>query len=121
MQTGVRWARRPSSFGSDISAISGETVTNANPSALPSYILAGGQNGLWFTSAQYPELYKVSFTSDEPVTVPLSTAPNSGTVWTGGWNGSDWLITGWGNGGSNGLNPYFDIYDNEAQTAALLL
>ncbi|MGA2876400.1 MAG: hypothetical protein ABSE82_12780 [Nitrososphaerales archaeon] len=103
-------------LGSDRSAISVETITNANQSALPSYILAGGQSGLWFTSTQYPELYKVSFANNEQVSVPLSTAPSSGTVWTGGWNGSDWLITGWGNGGSNGLNPYFDIYDNEAQT-----
>ncbi len=92
-----------------------QTIATSDTSSLPSYILAGGQNGLWFTPSQYPELYKVSLSNDATgTTVPLSTAPNLGTVWTGGWNGSNWLITGWGD--SEGLNPYFDVYDSHAQT-----
>ena len=101
--------------GADKSKLTaGQTISLADTSSLPSYILAGGQNGLWFTPSQYPELYKVSFSNNEHVTVPLSTAPGLGTVWTGGWNGSNWLITGWGD--AYGLNPYYDVYDGQAQS-----
>jgi hypothetical protein len=91
-----------------------QTITTTDAPSLPSYILAGGQNGSWFTPSQYPELYRTSFTNNETTTVSLSTAPDPGAVWTGGWNGSNWLITGWGSG-SQGLNPYFDFYDSQAQ------
>jgi len=93
-----------------------QTTSASDILTLPSYILAGGQNGLWFYPSQYPELYKVNFSSNGHATVPLSTAPGFGTVWSGGWNGSNWLITGWGWGDSEGLNPYFDVYDSQAQT-----
>ena len=95
---------------------SGEAKTSAVPSGFTPYILAGGQNGEWFTSTQTPSLYKVSLTSVGGASKSLFTEPNSGAVWGGGWNGSDWLITGWGSGNSNGLNPYFDIYNNQAQS-----
>ncbi|MGD0510985.1 MAG: hypothetical protein ABSA33_04045, partial [Candidatus Micrarchaeaceae archaeon] len=77
-----------------------QTTSASDILTLPSYILAGGQNGLWFYPSQYPELYKVNFSSNGHATVPLSTAPGFGTVWSGGWNGSNWLITGWGWGDS---------------------
>ncbi|MDG6904776.1 MAG: hypothetical protein JRN20_03205 [Nitrososphaerota archaeon] len=83
-------------------------------SSLPTYILAGGQNGQWFSQSQYPELYRVVFSGDIHEAAPLFTVSGSGTVWTGGWNGSSWLITGWGD--SQGLNPYFEYYDSVAET-----
>ncbi len=73
--------------------------------------------GNWFTNSQYPLLYKVSFSGNKPSTSSLATDPSSGTVWTGGWNGSDWLVTGYGWGNSEGLNPYYDVYDSQASQA----
>jgi hypothetical protein len=81
------------------------------------YILVGGQNGRWFKEGQNPKLYKL-FLSNY-ATVPLIPVPSEGTVWTGGWNGSQWLISGWGTDpGPSGSNPYLYLYDGEAQVSA---
>ena len=74
----------------------------------PSYIIAGGQEGSWFSSDQHPELYKLSPDTDFSAAslVPVS---GKGTVWSGGYNGSNWLITGWGSG--KYLNPYISLYN----------
>lgn len=81
------------------------------------YILVGGQNGTWFRSGQNPKLYKL-FLSNY-ATVQLTPVPSEGTVWTGGWNGSQWLISGWGTDpGSGGSNPYLYLYDGAAQVTA---
>jgi hypothetical protein len=40
-------------------------------------------------------------------------------VWTGNWNGSQWLISGWGTDpGINGSNPYIYLYDGQRQIIA---
>jgi hypothetical protein len=79
-----------------------------------SYILVGGQSGIWFQQGQNPKLYKISL-SDHSV-IQLTPVPSEGTVWTGGWNGSQWLISGWGTyPGPHGSNPYLYLYDGETQ------
>lgn len=83
---------------------------------IPQIVLVGGQNGAWFSKDQSPTLSKVDLTDDEPISIKIPTVSGQGTVWTGGWNGTDWLFTGWGD--INGLNPYYDIYNGNA-TAAL--
>ena len=98
------------------SSTSGAVGTSSTLSSSTPYILTGGQNGEWFTPTQTPALYKVTLSGLGGVSKSLATESNSGAVWSGGWNGSDWLITGWGSGDSNGLNPYFEIYDNQAQS-----
>ena len=82
----------------------------------PSYIMVGGQNGTWFKPEQAPRLEKIEL-SNYSVT-PLTPAPTEGTVWGGGWNGSQWLISGWGEDlGPNGSNPYIFLYNGQSQVA----
>jgi hypothetical protein len=81
------------------------------------YVLVGGQNGAWFGQTQNPRLYKLSL-PDYSLS-KLTLTPSEGTVWTGGWNGSEWLISGWGAvGGPSGSNPYLYLYDGERQIVA---
>src|SRR5271157_5547028 len=76
--------------------------------SVPSYIVAGGQEGAWFTPDQYPELYKLS-PSANITAASLITVSGEGTVWSGGYNGSNLLVTGWGSG--KYLNPYISLYN----------
>jgi hypothetical protein len=78
---------------------------------LSNYILVGGQNGTWFRDGQYPRLSVVSL--NNLATSKLLPIPAEGTVWSGGWNGSEWLISGWGENASvsNPSNPYLDLYN----------
>jgi hypothetical protein len=99
--------------GSLVTATRAQSPLTTQMSNPPNYILAGGQNGSWFTSNQSPLLYKTSFASNEPITVSLDTGPSSGTVWSGESNGSDWLVTGWGDN-EQGLDPFYGIYANQA-------
>jgi len=83
----------------------------------PSYIMAGGQYGDWWTPSQYPELFEFSPTLNGQGTYgfsasPVATIGNQGTVWSGGFNGSNWLVTGWGV--NQGLDPYFAVF-NESE------
>ena len=81
------------------------------------YILVGGQNGTWFRPGQTPRLYRI-FPSNHSLT-PLALVPSSGVVWAGSWNGSQWLISGWGTTvGANGSNPYIYLYDGQSQIVA---
>lgn len=82
------------------------------------YILVGGQNGTWFQTTQWPKLYKI-FLSDRSVT-QLTPTPQPGAVWTGAWNGSQWLISGYGgaNPGVNASNPFVYLYDGCSQIVA---
>lgn len=100
-------------------------VTHAQPSAASSasshlndpYILVGGQNGSWYGPGQTPRLYKISLPSHS--VTRLTPVSGQGTVWTGGWNGSQWLISGWGRDpGTNGSDPYIYLYDGEQQIVA---
>jgi len=81
------------------------------------YILVGGQNGTWFEPGQAPRLYRI-FLLNYSVT-SLGPLPLSGTVWSGSWNGSQWLISGWGSViGPNASNPYIYLYDGQNQVIA---
>jgi len=81
------------------------------------YVLVGGQTGIWFQQGQNPKLYKISL-SNYSVT-ELKPVPSEGTVWGGGWNGSQWLISGWGtHPGSHGSNPYLYLYNGTTQVVA---
>jgi hypothetical protein len=81
------------------------------------YVLVGGQSGSWFRPRQNPKLYKI-FLSNYSVT-QLTPVQSEGTVWTGGWNGSQWLISGWGTvPGPRGSDPYIYLYDGETQIVA---
>jgi hypothetical protein len=82
------------------------------PPARDPYVLVGGQNGTWFQPGQAPRLYQI-FLSDNAVK-QLTPISGGGTVWTGGWNGSQWLISGWGTG-LGGSDPYLYLYDGQKQ------
>jgi hypothetical protein len=75
----------------------------------PSYIIVGGQAGIWNTQGQYPALYKLGLAGDV-TTLSLLTIGGEGTVWSGGYNGSTWLISGWGSG--KYLNPYISFFND---------
>jgi len=80
------------------------------------YIMVGGQNGTWFQAGQTPRLYKI-FLGNNSV-IRLTPVPGEGTVWGGGWNGSQWLISGWGTDpGPSGSNPYLYLYDGQNEVA----
>ena len=79
-----------------------------------SYLLVGGQNGTWFESGQVPRLEKVDLSNNSVTN--LTPASGAGVVWTGGWNGSQWLIAGFGTAsGPKGSNPYLYLYDGQTQ------
>jgi hypothetical protein len=78
------------------------------------YILVGGQNGTWFEPGQAPRLAKIALSNYSKVS--LLPVHSEGTVWGGGWNGSQWLISGWGDDdGLNGSDPYLFLYDGRSQ------
>ena len=79
-----------------------------------SYIVVGGQNGTWFQQGQAPRLYKISLHNGTATSlVPVS---GQGTVWSGGWNGSQMLVSGWGRDpGPSGSNPYLYLYNGQEQ------
>ncbi len=82
-----------------------------------SYVLVGGQNGTWFENGQAPRLERVEL-SNYSVT-SLNPVHSQGTVWAGGWNGSQWLVSGWGDDdGPNGSDPYIYLYDGRNQVLA---
>jgi hypothetical protein len=80
------------------------------------YVLVGGQDGTWFIDCcQYPKLYRISLT-DRSVTQLTPIKSGRGAVWTGGWNGSQWLISGYGaDPGKDKSNPYLFLYDGNRQ------
>jgi len=73
-----------------------------------SYILVGGQYGRWFTLDQSPRLYKISLTNHSMSEFDVGT--DSGAVWSGGWNGSNWLVSGWGHFANYSSDPFIDGY-----------
>jgi hypothetical protein len=80
-----------------------------NSTSAPAYIIVGGQNGTWGTQTQYPQLYKLTL-SNSVYAASLLTVGSTGTVWSGDYNGSTWLISGWGSG--KYLNPYITLYND---------
>jgi len=107
-----------------LGGMSAYVLTRHQPERLPgsvrrpsfSYLLVGGQNGTWFRDGQAPRLYYVTLPNYSVASiVPV---PSQGTVWTGAWNGSQWLISGWGTDpGPVGSNPY--IYLDNGQGPVL--
>jgi hypothetical protein len=73
-----------------------------------SYVFVGGQNGTWFQDGQFPKLYQVYLQSN--MYVQLDPVRSGGTVWTGGFNGSQWLVSGWGSD-DDSLGPYIWLYN----------
>ncbi|MGA2973063.1 MAG: hypothetical protein ABSE39_10665 [Candidatus Bathyarchaeia archaeon] len=71
-------------------------------------VLVGGQNGTWFVPGQSPRLYAVYLQNDSAV--HLSPVRSEGTVWGGGFNGSQFLISGWGTDDAS-EGPYISLYD----------
>jgi hypothetical protein len=81
-----------------------------------SYVLVGGQNGTWFRGDQWPKLIKISHLRTVTELLPAS---GNGAVWTGAWNGSQWLISGYGEGNpADALNPFIYLYDGHNQILA---
>lgn len=80
-----------------------------------SYVLVGGQNGTWFKVGQDPRLEKIDLASLS--VTQLTPSQTQGTVWGGGWNGSQWLISGWGEDLPTppGSNPYIFLYNGIGQ------
>lgn len=78
-----------------------------------SYIMVGGQNGSWFTDLQFPRLLQISLATH--YVRKLVPVEGQGTIWSGGSNGSDWLISGWGiSNGTEPLNPYLFLFNGTA-------
>jgi len=72
------------------------------------YVFVGGQNGSWFGPGQFPLLYQISLA--DHYAIPLDPVKSGGTVWGGGVNGSQMLVSGWGSDDhSNG--PYIWLYN----------
>jgi len=94
-----------------------DSLTHLQPTVRDnSYILVGGQNGTWFEPGQNPRLVKI-FLQNDSVT-QLTPVPGQGTVWGGGWNGTQWLVSGWGtDSGTFGSNPYLYLYNGQEQVA----
>ena len=65
-------------------------------SSIVSYALVGGQSGRWFQQLQYPRLFALQPSPRGSLSNLSDAIPLRGTVWGGGWNGSEWTISGWG-------------------------
>jgi hypothetical protein len=94
------------------------TPATANHNFDEHYALVGGQNGTWFQSGQHSKLEQISIL-DHSVTQLIPTM-EPGVVWTGEWNGSQWLISGFGAANSevNASNPFIYLYDGHKQILA---
>jgi hypothetical protein len=87
-------------------------LDDANPSMInaPSggYLFVGGQNGTWFEKGQSPRAYQIDL--QDYSSVPLTPVRSGGTVWGGGFNGSQLLVSGWGSDDAS-LGPYISLYN----------
>ena len=94
------------------------TPTTVNSALNEPYVLVGGQNGTWFESDQWARLDQI-FLQNRSVR-KLSPTQGEGSVWTGAWNGSQWLISGYGRASeaSNASNPFVYLYDGHSQVMA---
>jgi len=71
------------------------------------YLFVGGQNGTWFQDGQSPRAYEIYF--ENLSSVPLLPVKSGGTVWGGGFNGSQLLVSGRGSD-DDSLGPYVALY-----------
>jgi len=72
------------------------------------YVLVGGQNGTWNEPGQYPRLYQVFLGTNSYK--ELDPVRSEGTVWGGGFSGSQWLVSGWGTDDES-YGPYIWLYN----------
>jgi len=79
-----------------------------------SNLFVGGQNGTWFEEGQFPLLYQVSLSSDS--FTQLDPVLSGGTVWGGGYNGSQVLVSGWGTD-DHSFGPYICLYEGASVVA----
>jgi hypothetical protein len=88
------------------------SVMQASPSLIDaptaSYVFAGGQNGTWFEQGQSPRAYQIYLQNYS--SVPLTPVRSGGTVWGGGFNGTQLLVSGWGSDDAS-LGPYISLYN----------
>ena len=76
-------------------------------------VLVGGQNGTWFTPSQFPRLYAIILANE--TANELAVVPSEGTVWGGGTNGTEYLVTGWGNCDDPiSTNPFLEFVTNDS-------
>src|SRR5437870_2573525 len=95
-----------------LSSLSIESSANSITSP---YLLIGGERGTWFTPNQYPMFYQMSVSNtSKMVDLTPTLREGTGTIWTGGWNGSQWLISGFGNSSNNQgfVGPQMFLYDH---------
>jgi len=82
-----------------------------NPSLIeaPSagYVFVGGQNGTWFEQGQSPRGYQIDLQTSS--SMQLTPVRSGGTIWGGGFNGSQLLVSGWGTDDAS-LGPYICLY-----------
>jgi hypothetical protein len=72
------------------------------------YVFVGGQNGSWFQQGQFPKLDQISLPNYS--CIQLDPVSSSGTVWGGGFNGSQLLVSGWGTD-DHSFGPYIWLYN----------
>lgn len=72
------------------------------------YVFVGGQNGSWFQPGQYPRLCKISLQNFSRT--QLNPVSSAGTIWGGGYNGSQLLVSGWGSDDESS-GPYVWLYN----------
>ena len=72
------------------------------------FVFVGGQNGSWFQPGQFPRLYQISLQSYSRT--QLDPVRSAGTVWGGGFNGSQLLVSGWGSD-DHSTGPYIWLYN----------
>ena len=88
------------------------STNNVTPTAIGTYaedyVFVGGQNGSWFHLGQFPRLYKISL--QDFSSTQLNPVSSGGTVWGGGYNGSQLLVSGWGSDDES-HGPYVWLYN----------
>jgi hypothetical protein len=91
-----------------INAIAARRDFSLTKSIRVSLLLVGGQNGTWFEPGQSPRLYGINLRNNS--TLQLTPVGSEGTVWGGGFNGSQALISGWGTD-DDSSGPYICLYN----------
>ena len=103
-------AAKPGSDGGSGSAI--VPLKDPAPAAIneytENYVFVGGQNGSWFKPGQFPLLYQISLQNYSRIR--LDPVSSGGTVWGGGFNGSQLLVSGWGSD-DDSTGPYIWLYN----------
>jgi hypothetical protein len=74
-------------------------------------VFVGGQNGTWFEQGQTPRAYEIYLQNFS--FVPVTPVRGGGTVWGGGFNGSQLLVSGWGSDDAS-FGPYICLYNGES-------